>query len=320
VTIDEVPRLSSEPTLPRSRFAYRASPGAVWSALLAVYIIWGSTYLAIRFAIETLPVFLFAAARFLIAGAALYLFRRSRGDPAPTGVQWRAAALVGILLLSGGNGTVVWAEQTVPSGLTALILATVPLWMALLDWLRPGGRRPQTQALLGILIGFGGVAFLIGGSGLQGAGAIDPVGAGVLVFGAFLWASGSLYSRHAPLPRSGLLGTGMEMLAGGAGFLILAVLHGDLAHVNAAAFSLKSLLAVLYLIVVGAWVAYSCYVWLLRVAPTPLVSTFSYVNPVVAIFLGYVFASEPISLRTGVAAAIILLAVVITSTAPAPKS
>ena len=290
----------------------------VWAALGAVYLIWGSTYLAIRFAIETMPPFLMGGLRFLIAGAVLFAIRRLLGDRPPSKTEWRSAGVVGLFLLTGGNGCVVFAEQWVPSSLTALLLASTPLWIVLLDWLRPGGHRPTGRALLGVLVGFGGVALLIGPGELAGGGQRELVGALIVVLGALLWAAGSLYGRGAALPSSPLLGTSMEMLIGGAGLLILGTLAGQWNQFNPAAFSTKSSAAFIYLIVFGAWIAFSAYVWLLKNAPTPLVATYAYVNPVVAIVLGSLLAGEAVTPRTVLAAAVILGAVVLTTSAPPP--
>ena len=299
---------------------------SIWTALIAVYIIWGSTYLAIRFVVETMPPFLSAGVRFIIAGAVLFAFRRLRSDPTPTRIEWRSAAIVGLLLITGGNGAVVWAEQLVPSGLVALMIGTTPLWIVLIDYFRPwrlwGGEsrfaRPQPRALLGVVVGFAGVVFLVAGGGPI-AGSINPVGAAVVIFGTFSWACGSLYGRGARLPRSPLLGTGMEMLVGGAGLLVLATVTGDWARFDPSAITQKSVVALLYLIVVGSWGGFSAYVWLLRNAPTPLVSTYAYVNPLVALFLGALLAGEELTPRVLVAAAIIIGAVVLTTSARAPK-
>ncbi len=290
----------------------------VWAALGAIYLIWGSTYLGIRFAIETMPPFLMAAVRFLIAGALLYAIRRLMGDRRPMRDEWRSSAIVGLFLLTGGNGCVVFAEQWVPSGLTALIIGTTPLWIVLLDWLRPGGHRPAWRAFLGVAVGFAGIALLIGPAAFQGASRGQLLGSLLLIFGTLLWAIGSLYGRSARPPSSPLLGVSMQMLAGGAGLLILGTLAGQWSRFNPSAFSAKSLLAIAYLIVVGAWVAYTAYAWLLRNAPMPLVATYAYVNPVVAIFLGSLLASEAVTPRTLVAATIVLGAVVLTTTAPRP--
>jgi drug/metabolite transporter (DMT)-like permease len=296
-----------------SHTGLRAPALAVAGAMLIIYTIWGSTYLAIRFAVETLPPFLFAAVRFALAGGALYVWRRASGDRFRSPIEWRSAAVVGLFLLVGGNGSLVWAEQRVPSGPAALLIATVPLWMALIDWLRPGGKRPTAAALLGVCVGFVGILILIGLRGFQMGGGLDPVGSVVLVLGAFLWAAGSLYNRGARLPESPLLGVAVEMLAGAVGLFILAMLAGDWGRLNLAAVSARSLISMAYLIVFGSLIAFSAYVWVLRVAPTPLVSTYAYVNPVVAIFLGSALAAEPLTPRTLAAAFVILGAVLLTS-------
>lgn len=292
---------------------------SIWAGMLAIYVAWGSTYLAIRFAVETIPPFLMAAARFLIAGSILYLIRRLRKDPAPSHIEWRSAAIVGALLLVGGNGSVVWAETRVPSGIAALLVGSAPLWMVLVDALRPGGRRPHGWTMAGVGLGFLGIFVLIGPAqflGIQSS--IDPLGAAALTFAAFIWAVGSLYSRGARLPASPLLGTGMEMLAGGVGLLILGTLTGEWSRLDLAGIAPRSLWGLLYLIVMGSWVGFAAYTWLLRVAPTTLVSTYAYVNPLVAIVIGSWLAAEPITPRILVAAAIIVGSVaLITLTLPA---
>ena len=293
---------------------YRASFLAIWLALLAVYLIWGSTYLAIRYAIETTPPFLMAATRFIVSGGCLYALRRVLGDPPPKPVEWRNAAIIGIFLLVGGNGGVVWAEQFVTSSLAALLVATVPLWMVLIDALRPAGHRPNLIAVLGILIGFGGVVLLIGSAASE-AETINLVGAAMLIVASLSWAIGSLYGRSASLPASQLLGTGMEMLAGGMALLFLGSAVGEWTRLDLAAVSVRSAAALLYLTVIGSG-GFVAYVWLLRVAPTPLVATYAYVNPLVAVLLGYFLAQEPVTLRTLFAAALIIGSVALVS---APK-
>jgi drug/metabolite transporter (DMT)-like permease len=287
---------------------------AIWTAMITVYLVWGSTYLAIRFAIETLPPFLMAATRFLIAGTILYLIRRGQGDAVPSCVEWRSASIIGILLLVGGNGGVVWAEQKVPSGITALIVGIVPLWMVLIDVLHPAGRRPGGWAILGLILGFIGLSVLIGPSPIAGHGEnIDLIGAIVLILAALSWAIGSLYSRQAKLPPSPLLGTAMEMLSGGAGLLLLGFLAGEFSRLNLANISVRSIGGMTYLIVFGSWIGLSSYTWLLRVAPTPLVFTYAYVNPVVAVLLGHLIASEPLTFQIVIAAAIVVGSVVLTT-------
>jgi drug/metabolite transporter (DMT)-like permease len=287
------------------------SPGRarVVAAFAAVYIIWGSTYLAILYAIETLPPFLMAAARFLIAGGLLYAWSVSRAPRAPTREEWRAAFVIGGLLLLGGNGAVVWAEQMVPSGVAALLVAITPCWMVLLDWLWHGSARPGVRTVAGLLLGFGGIGLLIGPSAIIGAGNVHPVGALVLMIGSFSWATGSIYSKRAPSAPGALLFTGMQMLMGGLLLTGAGVLTGELGRIDPAGVSLKSLLAVLYLIVFGAIIGYSAYVWLLRVSTPARVSTYAYVNPVVAVLLGWALAGEALSARMGIAAAIIITGV-----------
>ncbi len=298
-----------------------ASSVSIWTALIAVYIVWGSTYLAIRFAVETLPPFLMAGFRFVLAGLVLYAIRRARGDTAPTRRQWRSATIIGLFLLLGGNGGVVWAEQRVASGIASLFVATAPLWMILIDTARPGGSRPGWKASLGVLTGFAGIVFLTGPDQiLNGTSNIDPIGAVVLILAALLWSIGSLYSRNANLPSSPLLATAMEMICGGVGLMIFGTLVGDWGQLNLAAASVQSWLSLAYLIVFGSMIGFTAYTWLLRAAPTALVSTYAYVNPIVALALGYLLAGETLELRDLIAATIILGSVVlIKSVQPAPK-
>jgi drug/metabolite transporter (DMT)-like permease len=296
----------------------------IWLALGAVYVIWGSTYLAIRFAVETIPPFLMVGTRFLVAGAILYVFRRSRGDAPPLRIEWKSAAVVGILLLVGGNGIVVWAEQYIPSGITALIVGTAPVFMVLIDALRPGGQRPGFKRALGILIGFAGIVILIDPSGMtKNPDRWVMIGLGALFLATFFWALGSLYSRSARLPGSPLLGTGMEMLIGGGCLLVIATLTGEWGRLDLASISARSLYGLLYLIVFGALIGFVAYTWLLRAAPTPLVSTYAYVNPLIAVLLGSWLAGEALDLRIALAAAVIVSSVFLIntgrSTSPAPK-
>ena len=276
---------------------------AIWAAMFALYIIWGSTYLAIRYAVESLPPFLMASVRFLLAGTTVYAWRRARGDAVPSRQEWRSAAIIGILLLVGGNGGVTWAEQRVASGVASLLVGTLPLWMVLLDALRPGGRRPDWREILGVLTGFAGVVVLLRPTqSTDGVGNIDLLGAAVVILAAFFWSVGSLYSRTASLPSSPLLATSMEMLTGGAGLLLLGTLSGEWGRLDLAAVSARSLWGLVYLTVFGSLVAFTAYTWLLRVAPTSLVSTYAYVNPLVAILLGHFLAGESLTARTLVAA------------------
>ena len=292
-------------------FHHRASPAAIWTALGAVYLIWGSTYLAIRFTVETTPPFLSAAARFIISGGFLYLWRRMAGDPAPTKIERRNAVLVGIFLLVGGNGGVVWAAQFIPSSLSALLVATVPLWMLLFDALRPRGDRPNIKALSGILIGFCGAALLIGWTA-SGTTPESFHGAVAVVAASLLWAIGSIYGKVLQLPSSALLTTGIEMLAGGGVQIFVAWAFGEFTKFDFAALSERSAWALLYLTVIGP-IAFAAYAWLLRNAPIPLVATYSYVNPLVAIVLGYFLGKEIITMRILLAAGLIIGSVALVS-------
>ena len=281
-------------------------------AFAAVYVIWGSTYLAIHFAIDTLPPFLMAGIRFLVAGGLVYGWARLRGRASrPTSRQWIAAAVVGLLLILAGNGLVVWAEMRIPSGVAALMVASVPCWMVLLDWLRPGGSRPTGQVVAGLLLGLAGLVWLIGPDEMIGGGRVDPLAAGALILSSFSWAAGSIYLRHAEPPSSPALATAMQMLAGGVALTVLSVGFGEPWRFDPAAVSPRSLLALLYLIVFGSIVGFSAYTWLLRVSTPARVSTHAYVNPVVAVLLGWGLAGEAVTLRMAIAAIVILTSVVL---------
>ncbi len=284
-------------------------------ALTSVYIIWGSTYLAIRFAIETIPPFLMAATRFIVGGVILYVWARSRGAERPSLRNWKTAGVVGGLLLFGGNGGVVWAEQTVPSGIAAVLVGTVPLWMILIEALRPKGVRPTKGVVLGIGIGFFGVILLIGQGGLSaGSNPVPLVGALIVVGATLSWSIGSLYSRSAPLPKSSQLSTAMEMLMGGAIFFVASVISNEWSGFRPANVSLVSSLSVAYLIFFGSLVAFTAYIWLLRATTAAKVSTYAYVNPIVAVVLGWALAGEVVTFGTIVAAGIIIAAVVVITT------
>lgn len=284
----------------------------VWLALVALYIVWGSTYLAIRFAVETIPPFLMAGFRFLISGAILYGLRKIAGDPNPTRRQWRSAAIVGLLLLLGGNGLVSWAEQHIASGIAALMVASIPLWMVLLDALRPRGTRPDAKVVIGLLVGFGGIALLVASAyGISPTDGMDPVGLIVLLVAALLWSIGSLYGRDADMPQSSLMGTAMEMLAGSAGLMVVGTITGEWRDLRLAEISLNSGLGLGYLIVFGSLIGFVSYSWLLRNAPISLVSTYAYVNPMVAIFVGAWLANEVLTPSIFFSALIIIGSVVI---------
>ncbi len=274
-------------------------------ALGLVYLIWGSTYLAIRYAVATLPPLAMSGVRFLVAGVILYLWAWWRGVPAPTARQWRSAAGVAFLLFLGGNGLVVVAEKRVDSGLTALLVSTTPIFMVLLPWWSGKAPRPRPAVIVGIVVGLAGVALLVRPSGIGG---VDIAGAVMLTLASLTWALGSLYSRATDLPESPLMATGIQMLAGGALMLAAGAAFGELAHFHLAQVTRPSLVGFLYLIA-AAVVAFTAYLWLLRAAPPALVSTYSYVNPLVAVFLGWAIAGEPITGRTLAAAVVIVASV-----------
>ncbi len=291
----------------------------IWVALVTVYLVWGSSFLGIRFAIESIPPFLMGGTRSLIAGAALYAWRRARGDAAPTLAQWRSAIIIGVALMTLSNGAIVWSEQWVPSGIAALLNATVPLWMILIDAFRRGGCRPTRQSVVGLLTGFFGVSLLIGTTQQIALAGPNLVGAVVLVLGALCWSMGSLYSRDADLPDSPILGTSMELLAGGTGLLLAGTLAGEWQQLAPSLISARSIAAWAYLIVFGSGLAFIAYTWLLRNAPTPLVSTYAYVNPAVAVLLGYTIGAESLTATVVVAAVLIVGSVIVTTRGQAAR-
>ena len=305
------------PETPQAR--PRATRAQLITAFAAVYVIWGSTFLAIRYAIETMPPLLMAGVRFVIAGAILYAWAWFREGARATSKHWGGTAIVGALLLMGGNGAVSWAEQYVPSGLAALVVAVTPLWMVLFEWLRPGGDRPTRGVLVGVAMGFLGLVLLIGPGNIMGGRGLDARSAIVLTAGTLAWAAGSIYSRSLHLPRSPRLSTGMQMLAGGTLLIVVGALSGEVARVSVSAISTKSLLALLYLIFFGAIIGFTAYIWLLTVTSAARVSTYAYVNPLVALVLGWALANEPITARTLLAAAVILGAVAIITLAKRPS-
>ena len=281
------------------------------AAFAAVYVIWGSTYLAIRFAVETIPPFVMGGARFLVSGAILYFWARRRDSEVPTKAHWMTASVVGVLLLVGGNGAVMWSEQRVPSGVAALLVAVVSLWMVLIEWLRPGGRRPHNAVFVGLVLGLAGVALLVGPGALRGNGSVDTIGALVLVGGSLSWAAGSVYNKHSPRPSSAILLTGMQMLAGGVAFLIVAAATGELSSFSIRNVAMPSLIGWSYLVTFGSLIGFTAYIYLLGATTPAKASTYAYVNPVVAVFLGWAIAGEPVSARTLAAAAVILAGVAI---------
>jgi len=302
---------------------------AIWAGLLTLYFVWGSTYIGIRIGVETIPPFLMAAVRFLIAGSillgweALTAFRH-RADPAvateqrprlPTRREWRDSAIVGGLLLFGGMGMVALGERTVPAGIAAILVALLPVWVAVLGRIFFGERLPAA-VVIGIVIGLVGVIVLVGPFGTGGRMAFDPFGIVCLILSPLCWGTGSLYSSHrAVLPPRPLTATGVQMICGGAVLLVGSLLAGELATFDPAAVSTRSLAGLAYLTTVGSLVGFTTYVWLLRVAPLPKIATYAYVNPVVAFVLAGILLGEPISSRTVVAGAVIVFAVALIVTA-----
>ena len=291
----------------------------ILAAYAAIYVIWGSTYLGIRIAIETIPPFLMGGVRFMIAGAALYLFMRLRGAPRPRAIEWRSAAIIGACLILGGNGAVAWAEQFVPSGMAALLVAILPFWIVLIELVGPGHRIPSIGVTIGVIVGIIGIVVLVGPS------ALDPstvsaegsvlTGALVLMAGSLSWALGTTYSRTAPLPKSAFVATGMEMLCGGGLLVLLSLITREPMRFDLAQVSARSIAAFVYLTTIGSLVAFTAFIWLLQHQPASRVSTYAYVNPVVAVFLGWAIVDEPLNLRIAIAAAIIVGAVALITTA-----
>jgi drug/metabolite transporter (DMT)-like permease len=289
-------------------------------AFVAIYTIWGTTYLAIRVAVTTMPAFLMAGTRFLIAGTVAFTYLRLRRVPLPSRLEWRSAAMIGAFLLVGGNGLVTWSEQQVPSSFAALVVATVPLWMTLFDWLFYQGPAPNKQIGLGLGMGIFGIVLLIGPGQLRGPAAFDWISLVVLLLAPVLWSIGSLQSRRAQQPENVFMTTAMEMLAGGALLIIAGLLTNEASQLNVSSISSDSWLALLYLTVFGSIVALTAYVWLLKTVRPTRVATYTYVNPVIAVFLGWLVLSEPITKQTLTAVVVIILAVMlITSQRDKPK-
>lgn len=280
------------------------------AAFAAIYLIWGSTYLAIKFAIATIPPFLMLGLRFLPAGLILYGALRLRGVETPTRREWLAAAGVGVLMLAGGTGAVAWAEQTIHSGLAALLVAVVPMWMVLFDWIGPARRRPSLSVLLGLVVGFTGVALIVGPT-RAGFGTAGVVAVAVVVFGTICWAVGSVYSRYVPLPRAPLMASAVEMIAAGFALLVIGAAAGEVGRLDPGAVSLASALSVLYLIVFGSLIAYAAYVWLLHNTTPARVSSYAFVNPLVAMLLGVWLGDESFGPRTLLAAGLVVGSVVL---------
>lgn len=302
---------------------------SIWVGMLVLYLVWGSTYLGIAIAVVTFPPFVMASIRFLVAGAVLFgwsFARAGRSFAWPSRREWRDSAIVGALLLGGGMGMVAWGEQTIPSGIAALLIATMPVWVAILGRIFLGERLPRL-AVAGIVVGFAGVAILVGPSAYGGVGALDPAGLVAIIISPMAWATGSLFASHrARLPSHSLVSTGAQMLTGGLVLVAMGAVSGEWQTFDPGAVSMTSFLAFVYLTVVGSLLAYTTYSWLLGVAPLPLISTYAYVNPIIAVLLGWVVLQEPIDGRTVVAGAVIVVAVALIVTSrgrlqrPAPRA
>ncbi|HKY44583.1 MAG TPA: EamA family transporter [Pyrinomonadaceae bacterium] len=285
-------------------------------AFAAVYLVWGSTYLGIRYAIETLPPFLMAGTRFLLAGAILFTWAMLNGESIRSSFsQWPKALAIGGLLLLGGNGGVTWAEKYIPSGFAALLITTEPLWVVILNWALTR-KRPNSKVLLGVFIGMAGVAMLVG-DGLKAGitrSSLSFLAVAVSLFASLAWAVGSVYANRYPIKASTSMAAGMQMLGGGGLLLVFALAVGDLQHLNLAAASWVSIGAFFYLLVFGSLVGFTAYSWLLRNVSPARAATYAYVNPVVAVFLGWLLAGEPLTLRMIIAAAIIVCSVALITT------
>lgn len=280
-------------------------------AFAAVYVLWGSTYLFIKYAIETIPPFLLGASRFLVAGLVLYAIARWRGAPKPRALDWRWAVITGVLMLGMGNGAVMWAERTVPSGVVALIVSTVPIWIVLLDWLRPRGVRPRVPVFVGLALGLAGMVILIGPKAVIGQGHVDELGTFILLVGSLGWALGSILTQGSKRSGSPVVFSALQMIAAAGAMAIMSVVLREASSFSMSDISLRSALSVAYLVVFGSIIGYTAYVYLLGAVSAAKAATYAYVNPIIAVLLGWAFANEPIGLRTLTAAAVILAGVAI---------
>ncbi len=287
----------------------------IWIALIALYLVWGSTYLGIKFAIETIPPFFHAGIRFLISGIILVVWQRAAGYEMPTRKQWVSTAFIGTMLLLGGNGLVAWAEQFIPSGIAALIISSMPMFLVIAEAVRPNGAKPNWQTIVGLLVGFAGIFILVGPSQISGSNVqLNPSGIVALLGACILWTTGSIYSRTADLPKSSLMTTGAEMLMGSIGLFIVSLLTGELKGWDPAQVSAHSMYGLLYLITIGSIIGFGSYTWLLQNAPISLVATYAYVNPIVAVLLGSWLGNEPLGPHVWLAAAIIIGSVIFINT------
>jgi drug/metabolite transporter (DMT)-like permease len=304
--------------MPTTRTTAAPDRGLIWVGLAILYGVWGSTYLAIAVAVDTIPPFLMAAVRFGLAGVLLLTWVALRDRASlrrPTRREVVDSSIVGALLLGGGMGMVAWGEQTIPSGITALLIAMMPVWVAVLGRIVFGEQLPRL-AVVGIVVGFVGVAILVGPTVIGATGALDAAGVVAVLISPIAWSSGSLYAAHrASLPAHPLVATGMQMVAGAGVLAAMSIVSGEPARFDPSAISAPSFAAFLYLTIVGSVVAFTTYGWMIRVAPLPLVATYAYVNPIVAVILGAIILGEPIETRTVLAGAVIVAAVALIVTA-----
>ena len=290
------------------------SRAALFLAFAAIYLIWGSTYLGIRLAIDSMPPFLMASARFVIAGVILFGLVQLRAPRWPTAHQWIANTIIGTLLLLGGNGLVVWADLMIPSGITALLIGIGPLFIVLTEWAWPGGTRPTAITMAALLLGFAGVTWLAAPWETADGGGLNPRGVIAVLGACVFWALGSIYSRHAKHGADPFLASSLQMLGGGGALALVALWHGDFGALDLASITPRAWSAFAYLIVVGSLIGFSTFVWLMKHSTPARVSTYAYVNPVVAVFLGWLVLGEPVGARTLVASLIIITAVAIITT------
>lgn len=292
----------------------RPSRTAFIIAFASIYIIWGSTYLGIRVAVETIPPFFMGAGRFLLAGLVLLFVVQLRGASRPTAKQWRDNAIIGAFLLLGGNGLVSWAEKSLHSGLTALIIGIQPVFMVLTEWAWPGGHRPGRATFIGLVLGFAGVAYLVSPWEDAAATNIHLPSVGLVLLACASWAFGSIWSRHVKNPAPAFQASALQMIGGSASLFLGGIVHGEFATFKFSSISGASIGAFFYLAFVGSLVGFSTFVWLMKHTTPARVSTYAYVNPVVAVFLGWLILHEEITHRTLLATALIVTGVVIINT------
>ncbi len=292
-----------------------ASRASILLAFAAVYLVWGSTYLAIRVAVAGIPPFLMGGTRFALSAALLFPFLLRRGDAAPTIRQWRDATIVGCLLMLGGNGLVVWAEQTANSSQAALFIASTPMWFTVFEWMRPGGNRPHPLTWLGIALGFAGVFTLVAGHAADTASLALPQSLALLA-ATICWAGGSVYARHSARPASPLMGAAAQMLAGGLAMLLVGLVRGEAGQVVPGAIPATAWLALVYLVLFGSLVGYTAYVYLLRHCTSAQVSTYAYVNPIIAVLLGAFVLGESVGPRVRTAGALVVGGVILLTVPP----